>query len=66
MLTVVALGIKNSPGNSTSAVDCEKLLMKRHVSSNKKELGKSLALASSILIHFFNLEISVCNFMELG
>ena len=38
ILTVFAFGIKNSPGSSTSAVDVVKLLRKRHLSSNKKEL----------------------------
>ena len=38
ILTVFAFGIRNSPGSSTSAVDVVKLLRKRHLSSNKKEL----------------------------
>ena len=40
ILTVFAFGIRNSPGSSTSAVDVVKLLRKRHLSSNKKELKK--------------------------
>ena len=38
-LTVLAFGIRNSPGSSTSAVDVVKLLRKRHLSSNKNELA---------------------------
>lgn len=40
-LTVLALGIRNSPGSSTSAVDVVKLLRKRHLSSKRKELEKN-------------------------
>ena len=65
-LTAVAFGIKNSPGNSTSAVDCEKLLIKRQVSSSRKELGRTLAFASNILIHFLSLKIRVCSLSEFG
>ena len=38
LLTVFAFGMRNSPGSSTSAVDVVKLLRKRHLSSNRKEL----------------------------
>ena len=37
-LTVLTLGIRNSPGSSTSAVDVVKLLRNRHLSSKRKEL----------------------------
>jgi len=37
-LTVLALGMRNSPGSSTSAVDVVKLLRKRHLSSKRNEL----------------------------
>lgn len=40
-LTVLALGIRNSPGSSTSAVDVVKLLRKRHLSSKRNELEKN-------------------------
>lgn len=46
-LTVFALGIRNSPGSSTSAVDVVKLLRKRHLSSNKNELKNK---ASNVVI----------------
>ena len=42
-----ALGIRNSPGSSTSAVDVVKLLRKRHLSSNKNELKNK---ASNVVI----------------
>ncbi|KAG7262612.1 hypothetical protein CRUP_016853 [Coryphaenoides rupestris] len=62
----VGLGMRNSPGISTSAVCAEKLLRKRHFSSMRKNLGSCLVLASRILIHFFSLEIRLCSFMEPG
>jgi len=46
-LTVFALGIRNSPGSSTSAVEVVKLLRKRHLSSNKNELKNK---ASNVVI----------------
>jgi hypothetical protein len=40
-LTVLAFGMRNSPGSSTSAVDVVKLLRKRHLSSKRNVLEKN-------------------------
>lgn len=48
ILTVFAFGIRNSPGSSTSAVDVVKLLRKRHLSSNKKELKNEKTATTTI------------------
>ena len=50
-----ALGIRNSPGSSTSAVDVVKLLRKRHLSSNKNELKNK---ASNVIINHAKQQIN--------